>query len=90
MKQIDSPKDETFDLRSESIMVMKSCDGGRKLYDLVETDIEEISLLDISQTFGDKGTLLVIVETPLDGTIYRYNNYDTKEWVEVGKMCGYA
>lgn len=90
MEKIDCPKEETFDLRSESIMVMKSSGGNREIYDLCDTDVEKMSLEDISQTFGDKGTLLVIVESPLEGTIYRYNNYDTKEWVEVGKMCGYA
>ena len=32
----------------------------------------------------------VIAESPLSGTIYRYNNYNKKEWILVGTMYGYA
>lgn len=33
---------------------------------------------------------LIIVESPLHGEIYRYNNYGKHETYMVGKMCGYA
>lgn len=48
-----------------------------------------ITLSDISNQYP-RSSLLVIVETPLMGTIYRYGNYDNKNWYEVGTTCGYA
>lgn len=36
------------------------------------------------------GTILVISESWLGGTIYRYNNYEKKEWYKVGSMVGFA
>ena len=36
------------------------------------------------------GTILVISESWLSGTIYRYNNYGKQEWYKVGSMVGFA
>ena len=36
------------------------------------------------------GTILVISESYLSGEIYRYNNYNQKEWYQVGSMVGFA
>lgn len=36
------------------------------------------------------GSCIVIAESPLSGAIYRYNNYNKKEWQLVGTMLGYA
>ena len=36
------------------------------------------------------GHYLIIVESPLQGEIYRYNNYGKHETYLVGKMCGHA
>lgn len=36
------------------------------------------------------GTILVISESWLGGTIYRYNNYGKNEWYKVGSMVGFA
>lgn len=36
------------------------------------------------------GSCIVIAESPLSGTIYRYNNYGKEEWQLVGTMLGYA
>lgn len=33
---------------------------------------------------------MVIAESSLSGAIYRYNNYNKKEWILVGTMYGYA
>lgn len=89
MKKIDNPNEEEFDLRVDTVLVINIDED--KLYRLDNTDVEIVSLSGIAEMFGDKDTLLlVITESPLDGTIYRYNNYETMEWYEVGKMCGYA
>jgi len=36
------------------------------------------------------GTIMVLSESYLSGTIYRYNNYGKKEWMEIGTMAGFA
>lgn len=36
------------------------------------------------------GSCMVIAESLLSGAIYRYNNYNKKEWQLVGTMLGYA
>ena len=36
------------------------------------------------------GTILLITESYLDGTIYRYGNYGDDLWYEVGSMVGFA
>lgn len=51
---------------------------------------ETITLEDIALQFPDNGCLTVLAERPLEGHIYRYNNYGEKEWLEVGTTCGYA
>lgn len=51
---------------------------------------ETITLEDIALQFPDNGCLTVLAESPLEGHIYRYNNYGNKEWLEIGTTCGYA
>lgn len=36
------------------------------------------------------GTILLILESFLDGILYRYGNYQDDFWYEVGKMQGFA
>ena len=36
------------------------------------------------------GTILLIAESYLSGTIYRYGNYGDDLWYEVGSMVGFA
>lgn len=56
---------------------------------------------DEPMTFGDildkciengyeGGTILLITESYLSGTIYRYGNYGDDLWYEVGNMVGFA
>ena len=56
---------------------------------------------DEPMTFGDileksiengyvDGTILLITESYLKGTIYRYGNYRDDLWYEVGNMVGFA
>ena len=52
-----------------------------------------ISLAEIASQIkarGYDGTILVIAEDPMRGTVYRYGNYGDGGWDEVGWMCGYA
>lgn len=70
-----------------------------KLFNDVEPDYENncmkgITLndcIEIAKKKGFKnGTILVISESYLGGTIYRYNNYGKNEWYKVGSMVGFA
>lgn len=51
---------------------------------------ETLSLEEITKQFSENRSLTVIAEDPLEGHIYRYNNYGKREWTEVGTTCGYA
>lgn len=51
---------------------------------------ETLTLGDIAAQFPANGCLTVIAEGPIEGNIYRYNNYGNREWLEVGTTCGYA
>ena len=61
-----------------------------KKYAPDDCHVEYLTLADISEQFQGHSCLMVIAESPLEGHVYRYNNYDEKEWVEVGTTCGYA
>lgn len=42
------------------------------------------------RAIGVKGTIIVLYETWLDGTIYRCGNYGGDEWQQVGTLVGWA
>lgn len=47
--------------------------------------------LKIAKENGYKeGTILVLSESYLCGAVYRYNNYNEKEWIKVGSLIGFA
>lgn len=48
------------------------------------------SLKELLDGLNKDGCYLIIIESPLHGEIYRYNNYGKHEIYLVGKMCGYA
>lgn len=48
------------------------------------------SLKELLDDLNKDGCYLIIIESPLHGEIYRYNNYGKCETYLVGKMCGYA
>ena len=48
------------------------------------------SLKELLDGLNKDGYYLIIIESPLHGEIYRYNNYGKNETYLVGKMCGYA
>lgn len=50
-----------------------------------------VTLEGLQKQFEENYTcFMVIAESPLDGAIYRFNNYGENEWYKVGTMCGYA
>lgn len=50
-----------------------------------------ISLYDLQEQLADKYyCFMVLAESPLKGSIYRFNNYGQNEWYKVGIMRGYA
>ena len=61
-----------------------------KKYEPDDSPVEYLTLADISEQFQGHSCIMVIAESPLRGSIYRYNNYGEKEWLEVGTTCGYA
>ena len=62
----------------------------------VYNDMERIWLtlndaLEIAKENGYKeGTILVLSESYFSGDIYRYDNYNEKEWVRIGNLIGFA
>lgn len=69
------------------------------LFNNIEPDYENncmkgLTLNDCLEKAKEKGykngTMLVISESWLGGTIYRYNNYGKNEWYKVGSMVGFA
>lgn len=48
------------------------------------------SLKEVLDGLNKDGHYLIIVESPLHGEIYRYNNYGEQEVYLIGKTCGYA
>lgn len=48
------------------------------------------SLEEVLDGLNKDGHYLIIVESPLHGEIYRYNNYGGQEVYLIGKTCGYA
>ncbi|MFR4530609.1 MAG: hypothetical protein ACLT5Y_03670 [Thomasclavelia ramosa] len=48
------------------------------------------SLEEVLDGLNKDGHYLIIVESPLHGEIYRYNNYGEQEVYLIGKTCGYA
>ena len=48
-------------------------------------------VFDIAKQNGYKdGIILLIAESPLNGTVYKYGNYEPKCWNKVGNTMGYA
>lgn len=48
------------------------------------------SLKELLDGLNKDGCYLIIIESPLHGEIYRYNNYGGQEVYLIGKTCGYA
>lgn len=73
----------------------------KAIFDEKVIHIVQVFEYDEPMTFGDilgkcidngyeVGTILLITESHLDGTIYRYGNYGDDLWYEVGNMVGFA
>ena len=79
---INKPEECWFD----SVEVKMIIDD--KLYN-ANNENDFVTLKNISDKEPNK-CITVIAESPLSGTIYRYNNYGKKEWQLIGIMLGYA
>ena len=51
---------------------------------------KDITLKDIEDEYEDYDVITVICETPLEGVIYQYGNYNDGKWHTHGKTVGYA
>lgn len=59
------------------------------IYDGDEMTFNDI--VDIAKAMGyTNGTILLICESALKGSVYRFNNYGENEWIEIGSTKGYA
>ena len=79
---IDKPEECWFDIFE--VKVIKN----NKLYG-VAINKDFVTLKQISDESPEE-CITVIAESPLSGTIYRYNNYGDKKWQLIGTMLGYA
>ena len=79
---IDKPEECWFDFVEVKIII------DDKLYN-ANWKKDFITLKDISDK-EPNNCITVIAESPLSGTIYRYNNYGKREWQLIGNMLGYA
>jgi hypothetical protein len=57
-------------------------------YKMFLTEYDVTTLADISNDFPN--VEMLIAENPLNGKIYRFNNYKDDKWYETGKTDGYA
>ena len=80
---IDKPEECWFDQVEVKIIVDNT------IFTNVTSD-DFITLKEIANIFHNKNCITVIAESPLSGTIYRYNNYGDKKWQLIGTMLGYA
>lgn len=84
----------------ETVVISK--DDWNVVIIIVETDKEtfteklyssekDITLKDIEDEYSeDYDVITVICETPLEGVIYQYGNYNDGKWHNHGKTVGYA
>lgn len=79
---IDKPEECWFDIFE--VKVIKN----NKLYGVAIKE-DFVTLKQISDESPEE-CITVIAESPLSGTIYRYNNYGDKKWQLIGTMLGYA
>ncbi len=79
---IDKPEECWFDSMEVKIII------DDKLYN-ANSENDFVTLKDISDKEPNK-CITVIAESPLSGTIYRYNNYGKREWQLIGNLLGYA
>lgn len=79
---IDKPEECWFDIFE--VKVIKN----NKLYGIAINE-DFVTLKQISDESPEE-CITVIAESPLSGTIYRYNNYGDKKWQLIGIMLGYA
>lgn len=79
---IDKPEECWFDIFE--VKVIKN----NKLYGVAINE-DFVTLKQISDESPEE-CITVIAESPLSGTIYRYNNYGDKKWQLIGTMLGYA
>ena len=79
---IDKPEECWFDIFE--VKVIKN----NKLYGVAINE-DFVTLKQISDESPEE-CITVIAESPLSGTIYRYNNYGDKKWQLIGTMLGYV
>ena len=89
---IDNP--EQYELCFES-MFIRTEGGKEKFVELPSFfgDFREqpMTLKDVSDKYGtDYGVITLYCETYTSGAVFRYNNYGKQEWIQIGKLAGFA
>ena len=77
-------------LGMENLLVINQADDEVIKNNELLLDKPYFSLEEVLDGLNKDGHYLIIVEGPLHGEIYRYNNYGGQEVYLIGKTCGYA
>lgn len=94
MKKIENPSEISFSkIGMENVIVLLHSEvlKPKWLTELIPgLGYDETITLDAIKNQFPYNGLMVIVERPLSGEIYRFGNYDDTTWHQVGTMDGYA
>lgn len=90
MQKVDGNTTGTYD----GILFAISGDKGKTIYATAFGDKSDkfVSLNDCLAELkcGVDDAALVVIEDCFSGKVYRYNNYNDRNWYEVGETRGYA
>lgn len=90
MKKVNPADILISPLGMENLLVINQADDEVIKNNELLLDKTYFSLKEVLDGLNKDGHYLIIVEGPLKGEIYRYNNYGKQEVYRVGEMCGYA
>lgn len=85
---LNTPSDFTLDKQPVSIASLKWHEEQQGVAG-DQLSLLWLSLDEIAEQVGRNGTIMLIIETPTEGIIYRFGNHGNF-WEIVGRMCGYT
>ena len=84
---LNTPSDFTLEKQVVELTTLKWHEERQDAAD--DLVFKYLTLDEIAEQLGRNGTIMLIIETPTEGVIYRYGNHGNF-WEIVGRMCGYA
>lgn len=74
-----------------NVVTITAITDGEAFAETLYSSEKDITLKDIEDKFSeDYDVITVICETPFEGVIYQYGNYNDGNWHNHGKTVGYA